>query len=91
MLIPSNDVTVAERIAWLRDRLAAADAGEIDGSGLLDEKPTVSHRACTFLAMLEMGRNQEVEAMQKEPFGPIRLTRMRLDISCLSGCFSKPQ
>jgi segregation and condensation protein A len=79
MLIRPNDVTIEEMIAWLRDRFGP-DAGEIDGSVLLDEQPTPSHRACTFLAILEMARNREVKATQHEPFGSISLTRTRADV-----------
>ena len=70
--VEPDDVTVGEMMDYLRDQLAAAD-GRLEGVGLLASQATPSRRACLFLAMLEMARDQQVELQQEEEFGAILL------------------
>jgi segregation and condensation protein A len=72
--VEPDDVTVADMMVYLRCRLASED-GKLDGAKLLqDPLTTASHRACLFLGMLEMIREQQLQAEQPETFGPIWLS-----------------
>jgi chromatin segregation and condensation protein Rec8/ScpA/Scc1 (kleisin family) len=57
-------------IAYLQAKLAH---GDLDGRSLLNSQPSVSHRSCLFLGMLEMARNQQLSIEQTESFGAIQL------------------
>jgi len=74
--VEPDEVTVGERTEYLRTRMAI-DEGAVDGTRLLEEHPSASHRACLFLAMLEMVRDGELEVEQDEPFGVMWLRRVR--------------
>ena len=71
--IEPDDVSVAEMIEYLRTQLPER-GGLIDGGKLLLEQPTASRRACLFLGMLEMAREQDLELAQSETFGPLWLS-----------------
>jgi segregation and condensation protein A len=72
--VEQDDATVGEMMDYLRDQLAARE-GILDAVGLLHSQATASRRACLFLGMLEMARNQQLEIQQEQMFGPIRLLR----------------
>jgi segregation and condensation protein A len=77
--VEPDDVTVLEMADYLRGELAAAVGIELDGAELIRSQRTASRRACLFLGMLEMVREQEVEMEQKDSFGPILLVQGRKD------------
>jgi segregation and condensation protein A len=66
--VEQDDVTVEEMITYLQTQLAH---GSLDGSSLINSQPSVSHRSCLFLGMLEMARNDQLRIEQTESFGPI--------------------
>jgi segregation and condensation protein A len=72
--IEQDDVTVAEMMEYLRTQVPAGKDGSVDGVKLLREQSTSSRRACLFLGMLEMAREEILELDQNEPFGPLRLS-----------------
>lgn len=74
--VEPDEVTIAERMEYLRIRLAATE-GAVDGSGLFNEQSNAAHRACLFLAMLEMVRDRELDMQQDQSFGVIWLTLLR--------------
>lgn len=74
--VEPDEVTIAERTEYLRIQMATV-GGAVDGSGLLQEQPTAAHRACLFLAMLEMARARELEIQQDQSFGVMWLTSLR--------------
>lgn len=63
---------------YLRDQVAVGN-GRLDGAGLLQSQATAARRSClfprSFLGMLEMVRDREIQLRQDEIFGPILLTR----------------
>jgi segregation and condensation protein A len=69
----AHDVTVGEMIEYLQDQLAGKV--ELDAVSLLEGQSTESRRSCLFLGMLEMARNQQLELIQEEAFGPLSLRR----------------
>jgi chromatin segregation and condensation protein Rec8/ScpA/Scc1 (kleisin family) len=71
--IEQDPVTVEEMIQYLHERLAAVVDGTLDGTTLLQEQPTDPRRACLFLGMLELAREQRLEMEQVEVFGGIVL------------------
>jgi segregation and condensation protein A len=66
-------VQVAERLAWLRERLSeATELGWEEAAGRsLDEL------IATFLAVLELVRRRELHVIQERPFGPILLRPLK--------------
>ena len=68
--IEKDEVTVAEMMQYLRERLAA---GQTDGLRLLADQKTLAQQSCLFLGMLELARRQEIEIEQNELFGQICL------------------
>jgi len=68
--VEPDDVSVAEMIEYLVACFAAGDVA-LDGTVLLQSQPSASRRACLFLGMLEMMRDQRLEVLQKEAFGSI--------------------
>jgi chromatin segregation and condensation protein Rec8/ScpA/Scc1 (kleisin family) len=70
--VAPDDVTVGEMLDYLQDQLATA-GGSLEGIALLEHQPTPSRRACLFLAMLELARDQQLELQQEEGFGPMLL------------------
>jgi segregation and condensation protein A len=69
--IASEETSVAEMIAYLETRLAAVTGAALDGFSLLEQQPSIAHRSCLFLAMLEMARDGQLKIEQSETFGPI--------------------
>ncbi len=74
--IEPEEVTVAQMIQWLRDRLAQARGSLVLGE-LLDLFPSRRALITLFLAILEMVRLQAIVLRQKEAFGEIHLRRHR--------------
>lgn len=66
---PEPRVAVAERLAFVRDRLAAC--GTLSWSEIAGR--TLDELIATFLAVLELVRRAEVVARQERAFGPIVL------------------
>ena len=71
--IDGNDVTVDEMVEYLEAELGGNM--ELDAVGLLERQATQARRSCLFLGMLEMARNQQLELIQSETFGPLSLKR----------------
>ncbi len=72
--VERDDVTVSDMIEYLRTQVLAGDSGRVEGAKLLLLQENASRRACLFLGMLEMAREQELELYQKEAFGPLWLS-----------------
>ena len=68
-----DEISVAEKIAWILDRLDAAPALEFQS--LLGELPTRAERIAAFLAILELIRLRLIGATQRRPMGEILLSR----------------
>lgn len=73
---PRDSVTVRDMVFWLEDRLRGGRR-QVDALSLLDEQPSRDHRACLFLAMLELTRQSRIRLDQSECFGDVQLTRLR--------------
>ena len=71
--VEPDEVTVGAMMEYLRTELRAARSDRTDGAKLLMEQPTPSRRACLFLGILEMARDQELQLEQNEAFGPLWL------------------
>ncbi len=56
---------IGEALAGLKQR------GALELGRWMDEQSTTGHRACLFLAVLDLAGRQEVEVLQNEAFGPI--------------------
>jgi len=69
-----DNVSVAEKIAWLSDLLERRRNLEL--GELLRELPTKLDRIATFLALLEMMRLSLVAAFQRRTLGEIRIVRL---------------
>jgi segregation and condensation protein A len=76
--VERDDVTVAQMMEYLGTRLNVAAGQKLDGLGLLSEQPTVSHRSCLFLGMLEMARDRKLELEQNESFGALVISDIAL-------------
>ena len=74
--IEPEEVTVAQMIQWLRDRLGQA-RGSLALGDLFDLFSTRRALTTLFLAILEMVRLQAIVLRQKEAFGEIYLRRHR--------------
>lgn len=74
--VERDDVTVDDMIEYLQAQLAGNV--ELDAVSLLERQSTKSRRSCLFLGMLEMSRNQRLELIQDEVFGPLSLRRSLL-------------
>jgi segregation and condensation protein A len=74
--VATDDVTVTGMMEYLLARLGLADM-TLDGAKVIDEQPTVSHKACLFLGMMELVRNQEINLEQGEHFGSIALQKLQ--------------
>ena len=74
--IEPEEVTLAQMIQWLRDRLAQA-RGSLALGELFDLFPARRALITLFLAILEMVRLQAIVLRQKEAFGEILLRRHR--------------
>jgi chromatin segregation and condensation protein Rec8/ScpA/Scc1 (kleisin family) len=72
--VEQDDVTVSEMMDYLRTQLPTGKHESVDAVKLLREQSTTSRRACLFLGMLEMAREQTLELDQNEVFGPVRLS-----------------
>jgi segregation and condensation protein A len=76
--IVPEEVSVDGMISWIRRRLEAALGQPVAANALFSERPRLPERICTFLAMLELARQQAIELTQIGPlteFGPILLLR----------------
>jgi chromatin segregation and condensation protein Rec8/ScpA/Scc1 (kleisin family) len=74
LAVATDEVTVTNMIEYLLSRLGPADM-TLDGAKLIAEQPTVSRKACLFLGMLELVRDQRLQIEQAEIFGPAWLFR----------------
>jgi segregation and condensation protein A len=72
--VASEETSVAEMMAYLQTRLTAVTGAQLDGLSLLEQQPSVAHRSCLFLAMLEMARGGQLTIEQSENFAPISIT-----------------
>lgn len=77
-------VSIDDRLALLRRKLAAR--GEVDWSAVAGR--SIPEVVATFLAVLEMVRRGEVDLIQPELFGPIRLVRSKDASEASSGVAS---
>jgi segregation and condensation protein A len=68
-----DNVSVAEKIAWLGDTLELRRSVEL--GALFEELPTRLDRIATFLALLEMVRLQLVLVFQRKALGEIRIVK----------------
>lgn len=74
LAIEQDEVTVSEMMEFLRTQMPDAKNECVDGARLLREQSIASRRACMFLGMLEMAKEQLLELDQREPFGPLWLS-----------------
>ena len=74
--VEQDDLTVSGMIHYLLEQLALADGPELDAVRLLGAQATPSRRACLFLAMLEVARDQKVGIVQTEHWGEIWLRKV---------------
>ncbi|MDN6194792.1 MAG: segregation/condensation protein A, partial [Alkalibacterium sp.] len=68
-----EEITINERIEWLEDRIQNSNQ-EIPFS-LLFKKPTRREYVVTFLALLEMMKDNKIHIKQADSFGEILLSR----------------
>ena len=73
--VQADPVTVAQMSQVLRARLAQAASLPIDALPLLEQQPSLGHRAALFLGLLEMVRDQEITAEQAEAFQSVWIGR----------------
>src|SRR5678815_5587956 len=71
--VQRDEISVAEKIAWILDRLEATPALEFQS--LIGELPTRGERIAAFLAVLELIRLRLIAATQHRPVGEILLSR----------------
>jgi segregation and condensation protein A len=71
--VASEETSVAEMMVYLQTRLATVAGARLDAVSLLEQQPSVAHRSCLFLAMLEMARDGQLIIEQSENFGPISI------------------
>jgi len=71
--VQRDEISVAEKIAWLMDRLESTPAARFDA--LVLELPTRGDRIAAFLAILELIRLRLIRATQDRPFGEIMIHR----------------
>jgi len=77
--LDTPQVTVAEMMAWLRERLAAlAPAERLSAEPLFADQPSPGRCVALFLAMLELARTGSISLEQHGRFTPIFLTRTAL-------------
>ena len=69
--LKKDNVSVAEKIAWLSDLLEHRHS--LDLMQLLTDLPTMLDRIATFLAVLEMARLQMLVVFQRKMFDEIRI------------------
>jgi len=72
-----DNVSVAEKIAWLSDTLERRRSVEL--RSLLEDLPTRLDRIATFLALLEMVRLQLVLVFQRKALAEIRIVKIDPD------------
>jgi len=73
LLVHRDEISVAEKIAWLLDRLESSDS--LHFQTLIAELPARGDRIAAFLAILELVRLRLVTARQNRPGGEIFLMR----------------
>jgi len=73
LLVHRDEISVAEKIAWILDRLEGSDS--LHFQGLIEELPARGDRIAAFLAILELIRLRLVTARQNRPGGEIFLMR----------------
>jgi segregation and condensation protein A len=71
--VQRDEISVAEKIAWILDRLDASPALEF--RSLIGELATRAERIAAFLALLELIRLRLIAASQHRPMGEILLSR----------------
>ena len=71
--VQRDEISVAEKIAWILDRLESTPALEFEI--LLGELATRAERIAAFLAILELIRLRLIAASQHRPLGTILLSR----------------
>ena len=77
--LDTPQVTVAEMMAWLRERLAALSPAErLSAEPLFADQPGPGRGVALFLAMLELARAGSISLEQQGLFTPIFLTRTAL-------------
>jgi segregation and condensation protein A len=74
--VSRDEVTVSEMIGYLRGQFAENPGTELDALVLLSGQVDGSRRACLFLGLLEMARDQELQIRQTEQFGPVSAISM---------------
>ncbi|WP_462137429.1 segregation and condensation protein A [Candidatus Mycalebacterium sp.] len=67
-----DPVSVEQRISEIHEKIREKGVIE-DFNMLFDEKPSRSHIAISFIAVLELARKEVVELFQKKPFSAIKL------------------
>jgi segregation and condensation protein A len=73
LLVHRDEISVAEKIAWILDRLESSDS--LHFQALIVELPARGDRIAAFLAILELIRLRLVTARQNRPGGDIFLRR----------------
>ena len=71
LLVHRDEISVAEKIAWILDRLESCDS--LHFQALIAELPARADRIAAFLAVLELVRLKLVTARQNRPVGEIFL------------------
>ncbi|MFQ5700944.1 MAG: segregation and condensation protein A [Acidobacteriota bacterium] len=74
--VERDDISVAEKIAWILDRLEGTPALAFED--LLKDLVTRAERIVAFLAILELIRLRLIRASQRRPAGEILLSRTRV-------------
>ncbi|HET9482252.1 MAG TPA: segregation/condensation protein A, partial [Candidatus Polarisedimenticolia bacterium] len=74
--VQRDEISVAEKIAWILDRLEAVP--EIEFDLLISELRTRSERIAAFLAILELIRLRLIAAVQRRPAGEIQIRKAGL-------------
>ena len=73
LMVQRDEISVAEKIAWILDRLEKAPA--VSFQALLSELPARNERVAAFLAILELVRLRLIAASQHRADGEILLSR----------------
>jgi segregation and condensation protein A len=70
MGVTREEATVGEMMDFLRSEFAASAGQPLDGDRLI-VRQSAARRVCLILGMLEMARDQQLEILQAEQFGPV--------------------
>jgi len=71
--VERDEISVAEKIAWILDRLGGEEGVRFDA--LILELPSRGDRIAAFLAILELIRLRLIRAVQHRPLGEIMINR----------------